>query len=110
MHKSIAFIAMIVLLFSLTACNSSEKESAQHSEEIKMEYNLDTKEFSPVMTQFGSKEELEAYAFAAEHPEVLDYMPCYCGCYESDGHTNNTACFIDSINGNVAILDNMGLG
>jgi len=34
-----------------------------------------------------------AYEFAARHPEVLRYMPCYCGC-ERNGHGNNEDCFI----------------
>lgn len=111
MKKFMILVTACFLLFSLSACTSSDKEqSIQPSDEIKMEYNLETKEWSPIMTQYGSEESLEAYAFAAEHPEVLDYMPCYCGCYETDGHTNNTACFIDSIDGNIASLDSMGLG
>ena len=36
----------------------------------------------------------ELYAYAFEHPEVLQYMPCYCGCV-SAGHTSNLDCFID---------------
>jgi hypothetical protein len=36
----------------------------------------------------------EAYAYALEHPEVLQYVPCYCGC-DSAGHTSNLDCFID---------------
>jgi hypothetical protein len=34
-----------------------------------------------------------AYEFAARHPDVLQYMPCYCGC-EAFGHTGNHDCFI----------------
>ncbi len=33
------------------------------------------------------------YAFAARHPEVLQYAPCYCGC-ESGGHRNVRDCFV----------------
>jgi hypothetical protein len=33
------------------------------------------------------------YAFAARHPEVLKYMPCYCGC-EIGGHKNVRDCFV----------------
>jgi hypothetical protein len=33
------------------------------------------------------------YEFAARHPEVLQYVPCYCGC-ESIGHTGNHSCFV----------------
>jgi hypothetical protein len=34
-----------------------------------------------------------AYLFAAEHPEVLSYVPCFCGC-ERGGHRGNEDCFV----------------
>jgi hypothetical protein len=34
-----------------------------------------------------------AYVFAAEHPEVLSYVPCFCGC-ERSGHKGNEDCFV----------------
>ena len=33
------------------------------------------------------------YRFAAEHPEVLSYVPCFCGC-ERGGHKGNDDCFV----------------
>ncbi len=40
----------------------------------------------------------EAYVFAAQHPEVLQYMPCYCGCQnEHPPHQANYDCFVDQI-------------
>lgn len=36
-----------------------------------------------------------AYEFAAQHPEVLNYVPCYCGC-ERSGHSSNESCFIST--------------
>lgn len=33
------------------------------------------------------------YEFAARHPEVLDYVPCFCGC-ERGGHKGNHDCFV----------------
>jgi hypothetical protein len=33
------------------------------------------------------------YEFAARHPEVLRYMPCFCGC-EHLGHRSNHDCFV----------------
>lgn len=35
----------------------------------------------------------EAYLFAAEHPEILSYVPCFCGC-ERGGHRGNEDCFV----------------
>ena len=36
-----------------------------------------------------------AFHFAAEHPEVLSYVPCFCGC-ERGGHRGNHDCFVRS--------------
>ena len=36
----------------------------------------------------------EAYAFAGLHPEILSYIPCFCGCERSAGHTGNQDCFV----------------
>lgn len=33
------------------------------------------------------------YAYAARRPDVLQYMPCYCGC-ERQGHRSNRDCFV----------------
>ena len=37
------------------------------------------------------------YKFAAEHPEVLSYVPCFCGC-ERGGHRGNDDCFVKTRN------------
>lgn len=33
------------------------------------------------------------YEFAARSPEVLRYVPCFCGC-EHHGHVGNDDCFV----------------
>jgi len=38
----------------------------------------------------------EAYQFALANPELLDQVPCYCGC-DAIGHTSNLDCFVDEI-------------
>jgi hypothetical protein len=52
----------------------------------------------------------EAYSFAVEHPEVLSYLPCSCGC-EGMGHNSNWNCYVKSVmaSGEV-IFDNHGSG
>ncbi len=35
----------------------------------------------------------EAYRFALERPDVIRWMPCFCGC-ASMGHTSNLDCFL----------------
>src|SRR5262245_14457841 len=50
------------------------------------------------------------YKFAAEHPEVLSYMPCFCGC-EQSGHHSNEDCFVKSRakNGDVTAWNDHGM-
>ena len=51
-----------------------------------------------------------AYVFAAEHPEVLSYVPCFCGC-ERGGHKGNDDCFVAArdANGDVTEWEPHGL-
>lgn len=53
----------------------------------------------------------QVYDFAARHPEVLQYVPCYCGC-ERVGHTANHSCFVKSraADGRVTEWDSHGMG
>ena len=50
------------------------------------------------------------YRFAAEHPEILSYVPCFCGC-ERSGHKGNDDCFVKTRNaqGDVTEWDPHGL-
>jgi len=49
--------------------------------------------FSPAPPARPAEVVREVYKFAAEHPEVLSYVPCYCGC-EHMGHRGNEDCFV----------------
>ena len=37
----------------------------------------------------------EAYQAAKDIPEILQQMPCFCGCLSHFGHKNNLYCFHD---------------
>jgi hypothetical protein len=51
-----------------------------------------------------------AYRFAADHPEILGYVPCFCGC-EHSGHSGNADCFVKQrdANGDVVAWDEHGV-
>lgn len=98
------FVLMISLLLFLSACSGEEHQSDEMTHDI---HNNDWSHFKELGVDAAT---IEAYDFAVHHPEVLDYIPCYCGCHHDAGHNNNTDCFVDQVEDNVAILDNMGLG
>jgi len=37
----------------------------------------------------------KVYRIAKESPELVEQMPCYCGCYVSNQHRNNLDCYTD---------------
>jgi hypothetical protein len=51
------------------------------------------------------------FAFAADHPEVLSRIPCFCGC-ENRGHRHNDDCFVAGRDaaGKVTAWEPHGLG
>ena len=88
--------ALMVVTLALVACTSEEDETVQEgqSDYITADTNTVTDVVYPPYVTRGIR---DAYAFAVEHPEVLRYMPCYCGCGLTVDHTSNLDCFIDGV-------------
>jgi len=52
----------------------------------------------------------EAYRFAAANPDIMQQIPCYCGC-GAVGHTSNYDCYVSSVStGGTITFDNHALG
>lgn len=52
----------------------------------------------------------QAYQFAAANPEVMQQVPCYCGCGDM-GHTSNYACYVGGKNADGSLIyDTHALG
>lgn len=49
---------------------------------------------TPLYIAEGSDNVRQSYAYAASHPDVLRYMPCFCGCGQQEGHRSVLDCFI----------------
>ena len=47
----------------------------------------------PGYVQTADARTAEAYAYAIARPDVIDWMPCYCGCVAMD-HRNNADCYL----------------
>ncbi len=105
---------LMTFLFVLTGCSGLQQQDSSHNSHnnkpSSLTYELGSDNWEAVTTNTDSLETLDAYQFAVEHPEVLDYIPCYCGCYEEAGHESNKNCFVDEIEGTTVQLDTMGFG
>ena len=52
----------------------------------------------------------EAYRFAVANQDLLQWMPCFCGCGEL-GHTSNANCYVQEIRSDGSVLlDSMSFG
>jgi hypothetical protein len=92
------------------ASATGERASAAQGQWV----TIDGVDFPARMARVGPEIQ-EAYVFAAKHPEVLQYMPCYCGCeQEQPPHQANIDCFVDQIDRSGerprVTIDPMGFG
>jgi len=47
----------------------------------------------PAYVSHSGHDTEEAYAFAVARPDIVEWMPCYCGCAAMD-HRSNLECFL----------------
>jgi Protein of unknown function with PCYCGC motif len=57
-------------------------------------YKLAPASILPEQVRNGPVGTRDAYRFAVLNRDVLGYIPCYCGCGESAGHTSNASCYV----------------
>lgn len=83
----------------LTGCGSKEEISLDSKHMALPDYVLS----APEIVQ-------ETYVMAAQNPEPLAAVPCYCGC-GTEGHESNLDCFVDSFGSDREVTgwDSMGV-
>jgi hypothetical protein len=105
-RKIILPLWSLFLVFGLltTACSGSSISKKSHLYEIASMADM------PMEVQSAPQVVQSAYQFAAANPEVLNQLPCYCGC-GGMGHTSNYSCYMAGENpdGSIA-FDNHALG
>ncbi|USB34957.1 PCYCGC domain-containing protein [Paenibacillus sp. YPG26] len=87
-----------------TACSSKKEES--HHAHVDTDL-LETTSSSEVMPAFLSNQPDEVrsvYRLAAVAEDLLQWIPCYCGCGESQGHKSNFNCFIQEIKDDGSVI------
>ncbi len=90
-HKRrLLFLTLTALLIfgSLaTGCGGSAAGDAEHP------FDMASLADMPAEVQSAPVSVQQAYQFAAANPDILQKLPCYCGCGEM-GHTSNYACYV----------------
>jgi hypothetical protein len=60
-------------------------------------------------TLFADERTRAAYQVAKDIPEVLEQLPCFCGCMTSFGHKNNLFCCKDQHGSGCSICQDIAL-
>lgn len=94
-------LATVIIPLVLAACGGREEPASTsaraQSATVDPWITIEGVQFPAVFAE-APPEIVESYVFAAKHPEVLSYMPCYCGCErETPPHDSNYDCFVDAI-------------
>lgn len=103
-------ILCVVLVAAISGCGGEEKEAATepHYPHLTESGDIQEKTTGPaVMPDFlTSQNENVAlvYKAAAQYTELLDDIPCYCGCGDSAGHQSSKDCFIKQIEEDGAVI------
>lgn len=85
----------IVSLGILSGCGSDKEELALDPKHKELpDYVMNT-----------SEKIQETYIMAAQYPQVLASVPCYCGCYGEDGHVSNLDCYIDQMGSDNEVVE-----
>jgi hypothetical protein len=83
-----AIAIAIMIAIGWVSLNGTSDERAEESVALKSASVLSPDLFTDEKTR-------AAYQVAKDIPEVLEQLPCFCGCMISFGHQNNLFCFKD---------------
>ncbi|GAA0372451.1 PCYCGC motif-containing (lipo)protein [Bacillus horti] len=103
MKKVIIGLALPVSLFVLAACGNGEGEAGSHDNHENHEAHSpvgDIREETsaahilPVFLTDKHEMLQQTYQAVALNQELLEHIPCYCGCGDTVGHKSSLECFV----------------
>jgi hypothetical protein len=101
---TLAFAAVVIL----SGCGAGKAvEHAGHQHQLANGDLQETTASSGKLPDFLSGKPdvvTAAYRTAAENTDLLDYIPCYCGCGTSAGHRSNKNCFIAEVKADGSVV------
>ena len=110
-------VLALILLASITAAGCTAKPSAPdagaHNGHTGHEAHTTTSDLqektasASTLPRFLDKQPEEVrlvYQAAGTAAELLQWMPCYCGCGDSAGHKSNLNCFIQQVQPDGAVV------
>lgn len=107
--KKVMFFLIVILMISVGACSSSndEDETEESITEVHGDIREKTASVEELPTFLAPKaDEMKTlYKAVSQNQELLESIPCYCGCGETHiGHQDNFDCFIHQNNDDGSIV------
>ena len=102
--NKIFFLLIVITLVStaVSACSTSSSS--------KVDLAMASMDQMPMDVQSAPEAVQEAYQFNVANPDIMQDIPCYCGCGDI-GHTSNYDCYVSNVDANGSItFDNHALG
>lgn len=96
MKIKLLFISFLIIGSTLAGCSSDASEDTGDTQHAHGDLREETASAAELPTFLDEKpEDMQMlYTAAAQSKDLLEQMPCYCGCGDSAGHRNNYDCFI----------------
>lgn len=103
LHKYRILSFTVIILLSLVGCSSHEEQEAKKDYPITTasgDIQDITNSIKDIPSFLSNEPEdiVTIYKAAAQHQNLLENIPCYCGCGESAHHKDNYDCFIHQNN------------
>ena len=103
----VLIVAVLVTASAAAGCTQGQTTGTQHTAAPTMAA-MDGAQAAawagrPDYTHTTARTE-EAYRYAMEHPLVLQWMPCYCGC-GGMGHASNLDCYFEPSAGGSIVFE-----
>ncbi|WP_248925011.1 PCYCGC domain-containing protein [Paenibacillus hamazuiensis] len=98
-------IVALSIAFVLSACGSNKDQGHQsHAVSGDIQEKTASADVAPSFLK-GQPEQIRlVYEAAGKASDILKWIPCYCGCGESAGHTSNLNCFVKEVNSDGSIV------
>ena len=97
-------VGMLVVAAVVASCGASGAAGANAAPQLAPIADM------PQQVQQASVVVREAYQFAVANPDVMQQVPCYCGC-GAMGHTSNYSCYVQGTDADGTVhFDSHALG
>lgn len=85
------FLIGLLSLIGVTACSTQSEASDSHAG-----MKMASMDIMPTEVQSAPVSVQQAYQFNVANPDIMENIPCYCGC-GNVGHTSNYDCYVADV-------------